>query len=78
MGMVTSVNDEEHDAEVQFMHSHGPARSFFWPSKEDLCFVSYNHILLSIGMPLTSSRQQYKILDKDFKTMQSIISDMNN
>jgi len=36
IGMVMSVNDEEHDAEVKFMHPYGPARSFFWPSTEDL------------------------------------------
>ena len=28
--MVLSVNDNEHDAEVQFMHPHGAARSFFF------------------------------------------------
>ena len=49
-----SMNDEEHDAEVKFMHPHGPARSFFWSSR-DLCYVPYNHILLTIGMPSTSS-----------------------
>ena len=27
--MVLSVNDNEHDAEVQFMHPHGPATSIF-------------------------------------------------
>jgi len=53
--MVMSVNDEEHDVEVKFMHPHGPARSFFWLTKEDLCYVPYTHILLSIGMPSTSS-----------------------
>jgi len=54
IGMVMSVND----AEVKFMHPHGPARSFFWPSREDLCYVPYTHILLSIGMPSTSTTIQ--------------------
>ena len=78
IGMVMSVNDEEHDAEVKFMHPHGPARSFFWPSREDLCYVPYNHILLSIGMPSTSSGRQYRISDKDFSKIQSVFSDINN
>ena len=73
-----SVNDEEHDAEVKFMQPHGPARPFFWPSREDLCYVPYNHILLSIGMPSTSSGRQYRISDKDFSKIQSVFSDINN
>jgi len=73
-----SVNDEEHDAEVKFMHPHGPARSFFWLSREDLCYVPYTHILLSIGMFSTSSGQQYRISEKDLKMIQSMFSDMND
>jgi len=76
--MVMSVNDEEHDAEVKFMYPHGPARSFFWPSREDLCYVPCTHILLSIGMPSASSGRQYRISEKDLKKIQSMSSDMNN
>ena len=27
--MVMSVNDEDHDAEIQFVYPHGPAKCFF-------------------------------------------------
>jgi len=60
------------------MHPHGPARYFFWPSREDLCYVPYTHILLSIGMPYTSSGRQHRISEKDFKKIQSMFSDINN
>jgi len=78
IGMVMSVNDGEHEAEVKFMHSHGPARSFFWLSREDLCYVPYTHILLSIGMASTSSGRQYRISEKDLKKIQSMFSDIKN
>ena len=68
---------KKHDAEVQFLHPHGPEISFVWPSREKMCFILYIHILLSISMCLTSSQQQCKISDKDFKMMPSIFSDMS-
>jgi len=72
IGMVMSEkNDEEHDAEVKLTHPHGPARSLFWPSGEDLRYVTYTHILLSIGMPSTSSGPQYRISEKGSKKVYS-------
>jgi len=62
--MVMSENDEEHDAKVKFTHPHSPARFLFWQSREDLCYVPYTHILLSIGMPSTPSGRQYRISEK--------------
>ena len=45
VGSVRSTCEEEQDVEIVFMHPHGPARSYSWPRREDVCWVPLAHIL---------------------------------
>lgn len=53
--LVKNVCDEEEDAELIFLHPPGPAVSFFWPNREDCCFVPLDNILCIVSVPETSS-----------------------
>lgn len=53
------VSLEEHDALINFMHPHGPARSFFWPSRKDSCWIPEQHIFLSLPAPTTALGREY-------------------
>ena len=36
------------------MHPKGPAKAFFWPDREDICWVSVEHILAVLQAPQVS------------------------
>lgn len=40
--------------EARFLHSHGPAKSFYWPREEDKCWVPRHHVLYTVPVPHTS------------------------
>ena len=48
IGSNRSTSDEHDDVQVLFMHPHGPSKSFKWPQREDVCWVSRYHILCKI------------------------------
>ena len=70
--MVMAVNEEEQDVKIKFLHPHGPARSFFWPAREDICFVPFTHILTTIDMPGTATGRQYRISERDSQKINSV------
>jgi hypothetical protein len=61
LGLITSLNLEEQDATVKFLHPHGPSRSFYWPEKDDYCEVPLIHILSSVDTLSTQTGRQYTI-----------------
>lgn len=48
-----SKHEEEGDIKVKFMHPFGPAPSFHWPSREDICYVPLNNVIAKISTPAT-------------------------
>ena len=45
VGIVTEVNVYEGDLKIEFLHPHGPRKTFSWPSVADKCFVPASNIL---------------------------------
>lgn len=65
LGNILEINAEYEDVKVQFMHPPGPAASFHWPVREDVCWVPNAHILCRIQVPTTTRRgRQYKLEEK--------------
>ena len=53
------------------MSSHGPRKNFFWPQKDDICWVS-NESILKVLSPLSSTPQSgrtYKLDAVDFEAI---------
>ena len=65
VGIVTEVNVHEGDLKIEFLHPHGPRKTFSWPSVADKCFVSVSNILCIITAPTTITGQIYRISDTD-------------
>lgn len=61
VGWVTAKLEDEGDVEVKFLHPHGPAPSFHWPAREDICFIPLNNIISCVSSPTTkaSGRMYY-------------------
>ena len=51
IGIVIEVNVHEGDLKIEFLHPHGPRKTFSWPSVADKCFVPASNILCVITAP---------------------------
>ncbi len=80
IGFVESVNKDEDDAFIKFMHPPYPARSYTWPTREDTCFVPLVNILCTISTPetVTSTGRQYKISEADVQKIEDEGKKLNN
>ena len=67
IGIVTKVNVHESDLKIEFLHPHGPRKTFSWLSLPDKCFISVSKILCIIIAPTTITGQIYQISDTDFE-----------
>ena len=76
IGSVRATYVQEMDAEVQFMHPHGPAKSFFWPKREDICCVPLCHILCKISAPTTATGRRYNVITSDLDIIETMFSTM--
>ena len=65
IGLVMEIDNELTDVCVKFMHPHGPARSFHWPDRDDICWVPILHILDKIDVPFTKSGRYYTLNPRD-------------
>jgi len=65
VGLIREKSDEEGDLLIVFMHPHGPARSFHWPAREDICWVPLQDILSIIQAPTTPNGRNYFLDEKD-------------
>ena len=72
VGMVTSVDIEAGDVNIDFMHPHGPRKTFNWPQHSDTCYVQVKNIIHKISAPTTSTGRTYKITDEDYQKTVSV------
>ena len=76
VGLVNKTDEEQGDVDVQFMHPHGPRKTFNWPQGGDSCYVPiknivlYRHLLQSL-VELTESVM--KIMTKPLLHLQNFI-----
>ena len=66
VGLITKVNLQEGDVQVDFMHPHGPRKSFNWPRHSDTCFVPIKNIILKIAAPATTTGRTYTITNDEY------------
>ena len=57
VGLMNKVDEEQVDVNVQFMHPHGPWKTFNWPQGSDSCYVP---------IPTTATGRIYRIYDEDY------------
>ena len=74
IGLVDEVNEEHNHVRVKFMHPSYPARSFFWPKSDDICFVPIVNVACVIGAPITATGRQYKLDDKDIAPIKQLLT----
>ena len=56
IGIVTEMNVHESDLKIEFLHPHGPTKTFSWPSVADKYFAPASNILRIMAAPTTLTR----------------------
>ena len=67
VGLIESIDMEMGDVHVDFMHPHGPRKTFNWPTRPDKCYVPFKNIVYLIQAPTTITGRTYKIENEDYK-----------
>lgn len=67
VGLVEEINQEQKDFLVNFMHPHGPSKSFKWPTRDDQCWVPFDKFICKIDTPKTATGRMYQISDSDYE-----------
>ena len=62
-GVANFVSIENKDVNVKFMHPKGPALNFFWPTKDDTCWVPISNVLCRVNPPKISLTGRFYIFD---------------
>ena len=65
IGLVEEIDSAQKDIKVKFMHPKCPAKSYFWPIRDDVCWVPEEDLLSTINAPTTATGRQYKLLAAD-------------
>ena len=68
IGIILEKNAVECDITMKFMHPKGPSEFFFWPQRDDICFIPNHCILKIIDVPnAIGSARKYSISKNDEK-----------
>ena len=62
--IVNYVSMEFSDVNGKFMHPKAPAKNFFWPDHEDVCWIPLNHMICRVKPPSCGSTAQYYSFDE--------------
>ena len=62
--IINYVFMEHGDVNMKFMHPKAPAKKFFWPDREDVCWIPLNHMICRVKPPSYSSTTQYYPFDE--------------
>ena len=58
-GITNYVSIENNHVKVKFMNPKGPASKFFWPSRDDVCWVPAGNLLNETNPPGNSSTGRF-------------------
>ena len=74
LGMVSEVDKENNDFRVKFMHPHYPSRSYYWPKRDDNCWVPRINVISLVKTPSPSSGRKYQISKEDETLFEQVLS----
>ena len=72
IGLVKEIGHEQGDILVEFMHPHGPSRTFKWPAREDFCWMPFDKFMCKVDEPNTMTGRMYQISKVDHTKIMSV------
>ena len=73
VGIVEDIRTIEMDVKVKFMHPHGPSKQFFWPPRDDVCWIPFDKVVKVIQLPSTTSGRMYTLTDLVYQEIIDIV-----
>ena len=64
ISVLSIVSMEHSDINVKFMHPKAPAKTFFWPDCEDVCWIPQNHLICRVEPSSSGSTAWYYSFDE--------------
>ena len=65
-GIANYVSIENNDVNVKFMYPKGPASKFFWPSKDDVCWIPAENLICEVILQRPVLLDNFMFLKKLF------------
>ena len=69
---------EDGDIKVNFLHPSGPSKSFYWPARQDICWVPIVDVLSKLTPPdmSTSTGRRYKFSESQIASVHDIFENL--
>jgi len=77
LGCVLQTFSETNEVEVNFLHPHGPARSFHFPPRNDILTISCLDVLTTDVHPTTSTGRTYTLSASEMITASTALAQQN-
>ena len=77
IGTIIEKCDGGGDIKVNFLHPFGPSKSFYWPAKQDHCWVPLDKVVYKLGSPSLSSStaRRYRFTEDDLKSVERLFQE---
>ena len=63
-GIANYVSIETNDVDVKFMHPKRPASKFFWPSRDDVCWISVENLICEVSSLQASTTGRFCVSEE--------------
>ena len=73
VGMILELDQQNNDMKVTFMHPHGPSKSFFWPRRDDVCWMPPASVILKLSSPSTVNGRSYTFNSKEMDEVKKLL-----
>ena len=73
--VVNYVPSEHGDVNMKFLHPKGPSEKFFWPQREDVCWILIEDVYSEVDVTSTGSTGRFIVLTENL--LESIESYFN-
>ena len=70
VGLVEEVDKDNNNIYVNFMHTFGPSKTFFWPAREDKCHETLSSICMILSISTTTTGISYNFAPKHLEDVQ--------
>ena len=67
--IVLNVDWASNDIKITFMLVCHPLNLFFWPNKDDVCWMPPSFMILKLNLPAASSGRSYKMNTKELNNV---------
>ena len=75
LSIANFVSMENQDLNIKFLHPKGPAVQFFWPSRDEICWIPISNVICKVQPPESSTTCRfYEFHSGDISHIKSLIN----